>query len=252
MRKSADSSGHCQSFTHALYPLAANPEYARILREEVESVVATDGWTKLAMGKMHKVDSFLRESQRFDGLGVCPSLLSPLSASALIFSTDTHTVSSDHATLRSEALHLLEWSDGPCRDAAVLHVHVSAPRRRKLHERGRIRPMAIFRHARGRGRSSQAPNGLDRTGIPRVRTRQARLVRARISHLASATRGTDRARRASPGRFFAANELKAMLAHVVVTYDVRFEDGRAPPPNLYVGSACVPGKAHVLFRKRQV
>ena len=43
-----------------------------------------------------------------------------------------------------------------------------------------------------------------------------------------------------------------MLAHVVITYDVRFEDGRAPPPNLYVGSACVPGKGHVLFRKRQV
>jgi hypothetical protein len=34
------------------------------MREEVQRVIAEDGWTKAAIGKMHKVDSFLRESQR--------------------------------------------------------------------------------------------------------------------------------------------------------------------------------------------
>lgn len=34
------------------------------MREEVQRVIAEDGWTKTAIGKMHKVDSFLRESQR--------------------------------------------------------------------------------------------------------------------------------------------------------------------------------------------
>ena len=56
----------------------------------------------------------------------------------------------------------------------------------------------------------------------------------------------------SPGRFFVANELKAMLAHVVVTYDVKFEDGLAAPPKLCIGSLLAPGKAKVMFRKRQV
>ena len=39
------------------------------MREEVERVVKEEGWNKLALQKMHKIDSFLKESQRFDGLG---------------------------------------------------------------------------------------------------------------------------------------------------------------------------------------
>jgi cytochrome P450 len=51
-----------------LYRLLANPEYIEPLREEVEAVVAQEGWTKAGMDKMHKIDSFLRETQRMDGL----------------------------------------------------------------------------------------------------------------------------------------------------------------------------------------
>ena len=57
-----------QSFTHALYHLAASPELLQPLREEVEAVIANDGWTKAAMGKMRKLDSFMRESQRINGI----------------------------------------------------------------------------------------------------------------------------------------------------------------------------------------
>lgn len=56
-----------QSFVHALYHLAASPEYMTVLREEVEPILQEDGWTKLAMGKMRKLDSVLRESQRMNG-----------------------------------------------------------------------------------------------------------------------------------------------------------------------------------------
>lgn len=38
------------------------------MREEVEEVVREEGWSKISLGKMRKVDSFLRESQRFNGL----------------------------------------------------------------------------------------------------------------------------------------------------------------------------------------
>ncbi|KAI0067894.1 cytochrome P450 [Artomyces pyxidatus] len=58
------------AFTHALYHLASKPEYVEALRSEVEKVVAADGWTKAAIGKMRKVDSFLRESQRFNGINL--------------------------------------------------------------------------------------------------------------------------------------------------------------------------------------
>ena len=66
--------------THALFDLAAAPQYLQPLREEIEPIIAAEGWTKAAMGKMWKLDSFLRESQRFNGIGLSAYLpfLSPL------------------------------------------------------------------------------------------------------------------------------------------------------------------------------
>ncbi|KAF9235147.1 cytochrome P450 [Melanogaster broomeanus] len=55
------------NFTQALYNLAANPQYMQSLREEVESIVESDGWSKGALAKMRKIDSFLKESQRMVG-----------------------------------------------------------------------------------------------------------------------------------------------------------------------------------------
>jgi len=53
---------------HALYYLAAFPEYIQPLREEVEEIVKSEGWTKTALGKMHKLDSFIKETQRLNPL----------------------------------------------------------------------------------------------------------------------------------------------------------------------------------------
>lgn len=39
-----------------------------MLREEVEGVVKEHGWSKITMGKMRKLDSFMRESQRVNGI----------------------------------------------------------------------------------------------------------------------------------------------------------------------------------------
>ena len=48
------------------------PECIPSLREEIESVIATDGWTKAALGKMWKLDSLFRESLRYNGIGLSP------------------------------------------------------------------------------------------------------------------------------------------------------------------------------------
>lgn len=60
-----------QAFTHALYDLAANPQYIQPLREEAEKSLTEEGWTKAAMDKMRKVDSFLKESMRLNGFQSC-------------------------------------------------------------------------------------------------------------------------------------------------------------------------------------
>ncbi|KAF8994662.1 cytochrome P450 [Cyathus striatus] len=53
-----------------------------------------------------------------------------------------------------------------------------------------------------------------------------------------------------PGRFFAANEIKLLLAHVLVTYDFKLTGTRRPKTTTF-GSARIPDmKADILFRKR--
>jgi hypothetical protein len=55
----------------------------------------------------------------------------------------------------------------------------------------------------------------------------------------------------SPGRFFATVELKAMLAHIVTSYDVKMEEEGVRPPNQWFAGVCIPSKtAQVLFRRR--
>jgi cytochrome P450 len=58
-------------------------------------------------------------------------------------------------------------------------------------------------------------------------------------------------RHVCPGRYFAACELKLMLAHIVMTYDVKLEVEGVRPPDMWFMTTCVPNpKANVLFRKR--
>lgn len=47
-----------------------DPQYAEMLREEVETIVKEHGWTKEALTHMRKIDSFLKEVQRFEGPAV--------------------------------------------------------------------------------------------------------------------------------------------------------------------------------------
>ncbi|KAG9606124.1 cytochrome P450, partial [Aureobasidium melanogenum] len=51
----------------ALFDLVSHPEYIDVLREEVRKVQAEDGprWTKASIAKLRKMDSFMKESQRF-------------------------------------------------------------------------------------------------------------------------------------------------------------------------------------------
>ncbi|OSX67199.1 hypothetical protein POSPLADRAFT_1130463 [Postia placenta MAD-698-R-SB12] len=51
---------------------------------------------------------------------------------------------------------------------------------------------------------------------------------------------------ACPGRFFVAHELKAMMAYIILHYDVKLEDGA-----LWVWHDIPPPSAKILFRKRQ-
>ncbi|KAI0059967.1 cytochrome P450 [Artomyces pyxidatus] len=192
------------TFTYALYDIAANPQYLQPLREEVEAVVAADGWTKAAMSKMRKVDSFLHESQRVHGVNVAS--LRRLVLKPFTFSNGITVPPGTILTCNTRAVH---------HDAA----HYDHP--------------DVF-----------DPSRLD--DLSKKEWAKHQMVSTSTEHLAFGL-GVH----ACPGRFFVATEMKLMLAHIVVTYDVKFDEGQDFPPDRFVGESSVPGVAAVMFRRRQ-
>lgn len=60
------------AITNAIYDLCAHQEYVQVLREEIEQVLSIDGgWQRDTHNKFHKMDSFLKESQRFTPATLC-------------------------------------------------------------------------------------------------------------------------------------------------------------------------------------
>lgn len=57
------------TLTQTLYNLAAYPEYVEPLRQEIEELVASQGWDKTTVTKLHKLDSFLKETMRLHPFG---------------------------------------------------------------------------------------------------------------------------------------------------------------------------------------
>ncbi|KIJ26788.1 hypothetical protein M422DRAFT_191786 [Sphaerobolus stellatus SS14] len=57
---------------------------------------------------------------------------------------------------------------------------------------------------------------------------------------------------ACPGRLFAANELKLMMAHIISIYDIKLEQNGVKPPNQWFGLSCMPNPhGSILFRRRR-
>lgn len=55
----------------------------------------------------------------------------------------------------------------------------------------------------------------------------------------------------SPGRFLAGSELKTMLAHILLNYDVKMANDGGRPENVWYGRNCSPDPtAQVLFQRR--
>ncbi|KAF4619932.1 hypothetical protein D9613_004667 [Agrocybe pediades] len=91
------------AFSQVLYELSARPEYIEPLREEVRAVVGENGWTKAAIGKLFKIDSFFRETQRVNGLGLV--LMSRCVMKDFTFSDGTIVPAGSHLCVNSWGNH---------------------------------------------------------------------------------------------------------------------------------------------------
>ncbi|KAF9482443.1 cytochrome P450 [Pholiota conissans] len=193
------------AFTHILYYLAANPQYVAPMREEVESIVASDGWTKVSMAKMRKLDSFIKESQR-------------MNVSAM--------------NLAREALQDFTFSNGITIPAGTQVAVATNPTHMDKINYENPEKFDGFRYAEMREEDGES-----------LKHQSVALTNDYFVF------GTGR--HACPGRFFAVNELKAMLIHVLLTYDVKMPNDGPRPQDFWFQGNCVPNlTAEVMFRKR--
>jgi len=188
--------------------LVSNPEYIEPLRQEVETVTAEEGWTKAGIDKMRKLDSFLREIQRIEGIAIMS--MHRLAVRPFTFSNGVTVPAGTHVAAPSSAIHMDEeiYSNPEQFDG-----------------------LRFFKMSDLDGDVAEA---------------KYQAVTTSPEHLPFGF-----GRNACPGRHFAVNQLKALAAHIIVTYDIKVEDYGSLPRELRFTSPRTSRTAEVLFRKRQ-
>ncbi|CAL1709887.1 unnamed protein product [Somion occarium] len=195
------------SLTHALYQLAANPQYVKPLRDEIESVLKEEGWSKNAMNKMRKLDSFIRESQRVHGI----------SGISFLRRAVTDVTLSNGSFIPAGTILM----------APSVCTHMDSE---NYDDPSVFKPWRFSEMREGEGES---------TKYQFVSTSTSYIPFGHGKH-------------ACPGRFFAANEIKGILAHTVMDYDIKFENEGVRPDNVWLSIQVLPSPtAQVLFRKRR-
>ncbi|KAJ6534180.1 cytochrome P450 [Mycena capillaripes] len=205
----------------ALYDLATYPEHILPMRDEAERVIAAEGWTKAALGNMHKIDSFLRESQRLGGAGPVTMGRKVVAPDGFTFSDGTVIPCNAFLSVVGNAVH----HDPANYDHAD---QFDGFRFSRLHE-GHGGPVG----------NDDADEGGTVFNRHMVSTAPSHVV---FGH----------GRHACPGRFFAATELKAMMAHMLINYDIKAETEGVRPPDMFFQMLRMPSpEGKIWIRKRE-
>ncbi|KAI6098493.1 cytochrome P450 [Pisolithus sp. B1] len=194
------------TFAQALYNLAAHPQYVQPLREEVEAVIRQHGWTKEAIALMRKVDSFLAETLRLEG--VTTTSVQRKAMKNLTLSDGTFIPMGTHLSVLTHAIH---------HDSAVY----------------------------------ENPGVFDPFRFSRLHDNESENARHGMVTVTRDYFPFGYGKHACPGRFLACNELKTMLAHILTSYDVKFEDSISRPTSMHWDLNIIADPtARVMFRKR--
>ncbi|KAL2699321.1 hypothetical protein AAEP93_009296 [Penicillium crustosum] len=221
---------------HCLFDLVTRPEYVEPLREEMCRTLP-DGWynaTQAALKDQSRLDSFLRESQRFappGELNFHRIVKEPITLhDGLVLPVETHVcfpagpISKDAAFIKNPMVFDgFRWCHDP-RDRFVLTPE----------------PARSDAMANGAGEDMHV---------------QKLMPGAHFVSITNTNMHFGYGLQACPGRFFAANTLKAILSRIILDYEFKFLhdlDGKRPR-NLVVGEHILPNMTtEMLFRKRPI
>lgn len=213
---------HTSTFTsvNAIYDIVSSPDMANILSEiqkEVLSVMPVpDGkWSKSSVQSMTKTDAIMRESMRF---------------STFMTSALERTVVAGDGITTPNGLYLKR---GNIISVPALPVHRDPT---IYHDPNSFVP---FRFLRPTGEDIQQQQSEDR------KTRSTNTVDTSLTFLSFG-----HGRHVCPGRFFAANEIKLLLACIALKYDIEPLE-RRPEPVPY-GSTMTPNpKVSLRVRRKK-
>ncbi|KAH9845361.1 P450 monooxygenase [Teratosphaeria destructans] len=206
------------TITNTLLDLYSSPrctEFITGLRDEVSKTLAAnnDEWTKAVVNDLIRVDSTIKESIRCSSLGIVGL---------------TRIVTSPTGIDLGDGIHVPK---GIRVAAPIAGIH----RDPENYEHPNV--YDAFRFSREREFLGETGKILDKRAQGIVTTSDAFLT---FGH----------GRHACPGRFFAAQEMKLMLAHIVLNYDLQIKGAR--PSNFDLKGACVPSpKARLWVRRRE-
>ncbi|KAJ5575664.1 hypothetical protein N7535_002590 [Penicillium sp. DV-2018c] len=215
---------------HCLFDLAMRPEYLEPLREEMLQTLP-DGWykaTHASLQRQARLDSFLLESQRFGPPGELTFhriVKQPLTLKdGLVLPVETHICFAAGPISRDEAFIPNPTVFDGCRWC------------REPRDRYALTPELIGSDGDEQdGNSASQPSSF---------------VSITLTHMHFGF-----GRQACPGRFFAANTLKAILSRIILDYEFKFVDSLEGkrPANLVIGEHILPSmNADMLFRKRPI
>ncbi|KAJ4297925.1 hypothetical protein N0V90_005824 [Kalmusia sp. IMI 367209] len=202
--------------TNILYTLAVSTEYIEPLREEIRHVMAENGGTitTRALQQMIKLDSVMKETMRFYPPGFTTFTRKVLRGFTL--SNGQYLPAGVNIEVASHAVYQ-DPDNHPNADPADVF---DGFRSYKLRQTG-----AASDHARNQFVTTNEQNLMFGYG-----------------------------RHACPGRFFAANEIKMILARLLLDFDFQNEDGsKVRYPNLNFGKqSAVDASKKLLFKRVKV
>ena len=204
--------------------LSSDPSlnYVGQLREEAASVLAEESgvWTKRALSKMYKIDSAIRESLRVSSF-LSVGLVRKVTAKGGITTPDgIHCPRGSNVAVAVYGIHN---DDAYFPDAATFDPF------RSVHKRDAIVADTL-----------EGKLGTD----DMIKRANYGLVSTSPDYLPFG-----HGRHACPGRFFAANELKLLLAYMILNYDIEMLEKR--PAGRWLGQVSLPPMSAVIKVRRR-
>ncbi|KAF5366267.1 hypothetical protein D9758_005804 [Tetrapyrgos nigripes] len=199
-----------------------SPAIVESLREEASRVLKEHNgvWTKAAVAKLHRLDSAIRESSRVSGVGGTSIARKVRADNGVTLPDGTWVPKGAIVGVSMDGIHFDE----------------------KFYEK--VNEFDAFRFSRPREEQQQLVD-VSLGEKPRVTVHED-LVNT-SPHFLPFSHGIH----ACPGRFFAANNIKLILAHLLLNYEIQPFETR--PPNMSIGDiSVVPVKATMMIRKREV